>query len=163
MLSVTSLLTCGGVRWSKLQRVAQHVVVVPDIKLVISWIVVHRGDVLIRVRESDVDRLLTSTVGVVGVHHQVTTRLAVIILVDRAHRVKHPTRHEGVGCHPLVKAGLPGAFKAQSVRVHLQGGNAEPGMKNESRKLDSSVFVFGFRPKLCKKKERSNKDLCMKV
>ncbi len=68
VLSVGSLLTCCGVWWSKLQRVSQHIVVVPDIKLVVSGVVVHRGNVLIGVGKSDADRLLTGTVGIVGVH-----------------------------------------------------------------------------------------------
>lgn len=118
-LSMGSLLTCRGVWRPKLQRVAQDIVVVPDIKLVVSRVVVHRGNILIGVRERDVHRLLTGTVGIVGIHHQVATCFAVIILVDRPHCVKHTACHEGVRCHPLVEAGLPGAFKAQCVRVHL--------------------------------------------
>lgn len=120
MLSVGPLLTCGGVRRSKLQRVSQHIIVVPDVKLVVSGIVVHRGNILVGVGERDVDRLLAGTVGVVGIHHQVAACFAVVVLVDGPHRVKHTARHEGVGRHPLVEAGLPGAFKAQGVRVHLQ-------------------------------------------
>lgn len=116
---VGSLLTCGGVWWSKLQRVAQHIIVVPDIKLVVSRVVVHRGNILIGVGERDIDRLFAGTVGIIGIHHQVAARFAVIVLVDGPHCVKHTTRHEGIGCHPLVEAGLPGAFKAQGVRVHL--------------------------------------------
>lgn len=76
------LLTCGGVWWSKLQCIAQHIVVVPHIKLVVPRVVVHRGDVLIWVGERDVDRLLTSTVGIVGIHHQVAPCFTVIVLVD---------------------------------------------------------------------------------
>lgn len=119
VLSVGSLLTCGWVRWSKLQWVAQHVIVVPDVKLVVSRVVVHRGDILIGVGKRDVDGLLAGMVGVVGIQHQVAACFAVIILVDRPHCIKHAARHKGVGCHPLVEAGLPGAFKAQRVRVHL--------------------------------------------
>ena len=114
-----SFLTRGGVRWAKLQRVSQHVVVVPDVQLVVSRVVVHRGDILIGVGERDVDGLLSGTVGVVGVHHQVAARLAIIVLVNGPHSIKYSARHEGVGCHPLVEAGLPGALKAQGVRVHL--------------------------------------------
>lgn len=84
---VGSLLTRGGVWWSKLQWVAQHIIVVPDIKLVVSRVVVHRGNILIRVGERDVDRLLTGMVGIVGIHHQVAARLAVIVLVDGPHGV----------------------------------------------------------------------------
>lgn len=119
VLSVGSVLTCGWVWGSKLQRIAQHIIVVPDIKLVVSRVVVHRGNILIGVGERDVDRLLAGVVGIVGIHHQVTACFAVIVLVDGPYCVKHTTRHEGVGCHPLVEAGLPGAFKAQRVRVHL--------------------------------------------
>lgn len=113
------ILTCGGVWRSKLQVVAQNVIVVPHVELVVSWVVVDRGYVLIRVGERDVDRLLAAVVGVVSVQHQVSTCFAVIILVDRPHGVEDTTCHESVGCHPLVEAGLPGAFKAQGVGVHL--------------------------------------------
>lgn len=123
MFILGSSLTSGGIWWSELQRVAQHVVVVPHIKLVVSRIVVHRGNVLVWVRERDVDRFLLCVVGVVGVHHQVTTCFAVIVLVDGAHCVQHAASHESVGRHPLVEAGFPGAFKAQCVGVDLQTEN----------------------------------------
>ena len=119
MLSVVPLLTCSGVWGSKLQGVAQHIVVVPDVQLVVPRVVVHGGHVLIGVGEGDVDGLLAAVVGVVGVHHQVPARFAVIVLVHRPHGVKHAARHEGVGRHPLVEAGLPRALEAQGVRVHL--------------------------------------------
>lgn len=82
MLSLESLLTSGGVWWPELERVAQHVVVIPDIQLVVSRVVVHRGYILVGVRKSDVDRLLTRTIGVVGIHHQISACFAVIVLVD---------------------------------------------------------------------------------
>lgn len=110
--SIRSILTCGGIWWSKFQCVAQHIIVVPHIKLIVSRVVVHGGNILIGVGERDVDRLLMSTVGIVGIHDQVTSCFAVIVLVDGPYCVKHTTRHESVGCHSLVKAGLPGAFKA---------------------------------------------------
>lgn len=69
VLSGGSLLTRGGIRRSKLQRVAQHVVVVPDVELVVSRVVVHGRDVLVGVGESDVDGLLAGSVRIVGVHH----------------------------------------------------------------------------------------------
>lgn len=128
VFSVGSRLTRGGVWWAKLQRVAQHMIVVPDIKLVVSRVVVHRGDVLIGVGERDVDGLLAGSVGIVGVHHQVAACFAVIVLVDGPHGVEHTTRHEGIGRHPLVKAGLPGAFKTQGVRVHLQAKEKGQGL-----------------------------------
>ena len=114
------LLTCGGIWGSKLQRVAQHVIVVPHIELVVPRVVVHRGNILIGVGERHVDGFLAAVVCVVGVHDQVAARLAVIVLVDGPHCVQHTARHEGIGCHPLVKGGLPGAFKAQGVRIHLK-------------------------------------------
>lgn len=116
---VRSLLTSGRIWWSKLERVAQHIIVVPDIKLVVSRIIVHRGNILIRIGKSNGDTFLSSMIGIIGKRHQVTRCFTVIVLVDWSHCIKHSASHEGVGRQPLVKAGLPGAFKAQRVRVHL--------------------------------------------
>lgn len=77
-----SLLTSGRIWWSKLQRVAQHIIVVPDIKLVVSRIIVHRGNILIGIGKSNGDMFLSSMIGIIGIRHQVTRCFTVIVLVD---------------------------------------------------------------------------------
>lgn len=79
-------------RWQcKLQWVSQHIVIIPDVKLVVSGVVVDGRDVLIRVGEGYLNRQLLSSAGVIGIDHLVATcltlRLPLIVLEDGAHSV----------------------------------------------------------------------------
>lgn len=121
-------------RWRrKLQRVSQHVVVVPHIQLVVSGVVVDGGDVLVRVGKRYLNGQLLPPAGVVGVDHHVAATsalgLPLIVLEDGAHGVEHPAGHEGIAGPALVEAGRPRSLKAQSVRVHLQTGQAVQSSK----------------------------------
>lgn len=77
--------------WRKLKRVSQHIIVIPDVKLVVPGVVVDGRDVLIRVGEGYLDRQLLPSAGVVGIDHHVATRatlrLPLVVLEDGAHGV----------------------------------------------------------------------------
>lgn len=104
-------LTCSGLWRSELQRVAQDIVVVPHIQLIVSRVVADRGDVLVWVGKSNAYRLNPFSPCVVGIEDKIPTRLAVIILVDRANSIQDAACHKCVRCHTLLKACLPRAFK----------------------------------------------------
>lgn len=127
--------TFGGWRWCELQRVSQHVVVIPHIQLVVSGVVVYGRYVLVRVGEGYLNRQLLSSAGVVGINHHVAAGSAIglpfVLLKDRAHYVEHSTGHEGVACAAFIKACSPCAFESQGVRVDLK--DMEDGLEQTDR------------------------------
>lgn len=115
--------TFCGRRWCELQWISKHIVVIPNIQLVVPGVVVYGGDVLVRVGEWYLNRQLLSTAGVVGINYHVTAdppiSLPLIVLEDGAHSIQHTTSHEGVARPPFVKTSGPCPLKAKCVWVHL--------------------------------------------
>lgn len=104
---------------AKVQRVLDHVVVIPHIQQVVSRVVIHCSDVLVGIGERYVNRHLFALISVVHVVDFVPRPFIVIIFIDSFHHVQDSADHESIGGRAFVIAGVPRAFNAQGIRVEL--------------------------------------------
>ena len=104
---------------AEVQRVLDHMVVIPHIQQVVSRVVIHCSDVLVGIGERDVDGHLLALVRVVHVVDFVPRPLVVVVFVHGLDDVQDAADHEGVGGGAFVVGGVPGALDTQRVGVEL--------------------------------------------
>lgn len=95
---------------AKVQRVLNHVVVIPYVQEVVSWVVIHGSNVLVGVWEWNVDDHLLVLVSVVHVVNLVPCPFIIVIFVDGLDHVQHSADHESIGGRAFVIAGVPRAL-----------------------------------------------------
>ncbi len=81
---------------AEVQRVLDHVVVIPHVQLVVSGVVIHSGDVLVGIREWYVHRHLLALISAVHIVNFVPCPFIVIIFVDGFDHVQNSADHESI-------------------------------------------------------------------
>lgn len=109
---------------AEVQRVFDHVVVIPHVEQVVSRVVIHCCNVLVGIGKLYVNRHLLALISVVHVVNFVPCPFVVVVFIDGFDDVQDSADHEGIGGRAFVVASFPGALDAQGVGVELAHHNA---------------------------------------
>lgn len=98
-------------------------VVIPHIKQIISGIIIHGGDVLVRVWEKDVQIAIFAQLRVVDVVDFIPSGFAIVVFIDALNHVQDSTDHKSIGSGTFVVGRIPCSLHPKCVRVQLADHN----------------------------------------